>query len=64
MDLPRIVTALGAPRFLDCRNVYDPREMAALGFDYVSVGRPRRRAGEAADTVADWLLPGRFAPVS
>ena len=62
MDLPRIQTALGSPRLLDCRNVYDPREMAALGFDYVSVGRPRRSPGDAVETAADWILPGRFSP--
>jgi len=62
MDLPRIQTALGSPRLLDCRNVYDPREMAALGFDYVSVGRPRRSPGAAVETAADWILPVRFSP--
>ena len=64
MDLPRIQATLGAPRLLDCRNVYDPIEMAALGFDYVSVGRPRRRPGEAVTGATDWLLPGRFVPMS
>jgi UDPglucose 6-dehydrogenase len=62
MDLPRIQTALGSPRLLDCRNVYDPHEMAELGFDYVSVGRPRRSPGAAVETAADWILPGRFTP--
>jgi UDPglucose 6-dehydrogenase len=60
MDLPRIQSALGSPRLLDCRNVYDPREMAELGFDYVSVGRPRRSPGDTVETAADWILPGRF----
>jgi UDPglucose 6-dehydrogenase len=63
MDLPRIQAALGSPRLLDCRNVYDPREMAELGFDYVSVGRPRRSPGDTVETAADWILPGRFTPV-
>ena len=63
MDLPRIHAALGAPRLLDCRNIYDPREMAQLGFEYVSVGRPRRAPGDTGDAVTDWILPGRFAPV-
>ena len=60
MDLPRIQSALGSPRLLDCRNVYDPREMAELGFDYVSVGRPRRSPGDTVETAADWILPSRF----
>jgi len=63
MDLPRIQAALGSPRLLDCRNVYDPREMAELGFDYVSIGRPRRSPGDAVETAADWILPGRFSPM-
>jgi UDPglucose 6-dehydrogenase len=61
MDLPRVHTALASPRLLDCRNVYDPREMAQMGFDYVSVGRPRRAPGDAIETAADWILPARFA---
>ena len=33
IDLPRIHAALAVPaRFLDCRNIYDPREMRELGF--------------------------------
>ena len=53
IDWPRIRESLGAPRLLDCRNLYDPREMAELGFDYVSVGRPRGRQGETDDGAAD-----------
>jgi UDPglucose 6-dehydrogenase len=64
MDLPRIRSTLGSPRLLDCRNVYDPRQMAELGFDYVSVGRPRRSPGDTVETAADWIMPGRLAPVS
>ena len=59
IDLPRIHAAMAAPaRFLDCRNIYDPREMRELGFEYVSVGRPKRLPDQ--DT-ADWAIPGRFA---
>ena len=61
MDLPRIQKALGSPRLLDCRNVYDPHEMAELGFDYVSVGRPRRSPGETVENATDWILPGRLS---
>ncbi len=54
LDWPRIRAGLAAPRLLDCRNLYDPREMAGLGFDYVSVGRPGPGPGED---------PGRPDPV-
>lgn len=63
MDLPRIQSALGSARLLDCRNVYDPHEMAELGFDYVSVGRPRRRPGDDTETAGDWTMSGRLVPV-
>ena len=64
---PRIRESLGAPRLLDCRHVYDPREMADLGFDHVSVGRPRGPDGEAddgeADPAGDRTRGARLAPV-
>ena len=47
IDLPRIHAALKTPKLLDCRNIYDPREMQELGFEYVSVGRPTLQPGEA-----------------
>ena len=46
IDLPRIHGILTQPKLLDCRNVYDPRELQELGFEYVSVGRPALRPGE------------------
>jgi len=39
LDLDRLKGLLAAPRFLDCRNVYDPQRMHAAGFEYLSVGR-------------------------
>ena len=62
MDLPRIRAALGRPRLLDCRNIYDPREMQELGFEYVSVGRPTREPGDTPeDDVSEWHSPRRLA---
>jgi len=40
LDLGRIKAALKSPVIIDLRNIYKPAEMKALGFDYVSVGRP------------------------
>ena len=40
LDMDRIKAALRAPIFVDLRNVYEPARMAALGFQYTSVGRP------------------------
>ena len=63
IDLPRILAAVATPpRFLDCRNIYDPREMQELGFEYVSIGRPRRIPGESPqEDVSAWALSSRFS---
>ena len=40
LDLDRIKQIAKAPVLVDLRNVYDPAEVRAKGFTYVSVGRP------------------------
>ena len=40
LDLDRIKRIASAPVLVDLRNVYDPAEVRAKGFTYVSVGRP------------------------
>ncbi len=40
LDLGRVKAAARAPVLVDLRNVYDPAEVRAKGFNYVSVGRP------------------------
>jgi len=40
LDFGRIKDALKAPVVIDLRNIYNPAEMKAHGFTYVSVGRP------------------------
>lgn len=40
LDLDRIKQIAKAPVLVDLRNVYDPSEVRAKGFTYVSVGRP------------------------
>jgi UDPglucose 6-dehydrogenase len=39
IDLHRARSALKAPVMVDLRNVYKPRDMAAAGFHYTSIGR-------------------------
>ncbi len=39
LDLERIKAMVKAPVMVDLRNVYDPAEMRAAGFTYVSIGR-------------------------
>ena len=40
IDFSRMNQTLRYPIVIDGRNLYDPQEMAALGFTYMSVGRP------------------------
>ncbi len=41
LDLARVKDLMRAPVMIDLRNIYDPQEMAAAGFDYTCIGRPR-----------------------
>jgi UDPglucose 6-dehydrogenase len=40
LDLRRVREVMARPVFVDGRNIYDPGDMAELGFDYQSIGRP------------------------
>ena len=40
LDLDRVKLLMRAPVVVDLRNIYQPAEMRARGFTYVSVGRP------------------------
>lgn len=40
LDLGRLKKELRTPIVIDLRNIYNPDEMAAKGFRYVSIGRP------------------------
>ncbi len=46
LDLARVKALMKAPVMIDLRNIYDPQEMAAAGFDYASIGRPLRGGGD------------------
>lgn len=39
LDMKRIRGLMNTPRIADLRNIYQPEDMRALGFDYVGVGR-------------------------
>jgi len=39
LDLEKVKELLAAPRIADLRNIYEPSDMRALGFEYVGVGR-------------------------
>lgn len=40
LDMPRLYASMRRKVFLDGRNVYEPSEMRAYGFEYRGVGRP------------------------
>ena len=40
LDLERVKSLMKRPCMVDYRNIYNPNEMAAAGFDYSCVGRP------------------------
>ncbi len=44
LDLDRIKAAMKSPIVIDLRNIYDPKQMAEMGFQYASVGRPKLQA--------------------
>ncbi|MBX7055563.1 MAG: UDP-glucose/GDP-mannose dehydrogenase family protein [Pyrinomonadaceae bacterium] len=39
LDLERVRTLLAEPKIADLRNIYEPKEMRQMGFEYVGVGR-------------------------
>jgi UDPglucose 6-dehydrogenase len=39
LDWARVKRLMKTPSVIDLRNIYKPAEMAAAGFDYVSIGR-------------------------
>ena len=57
LDLGRVKSLLRRPVIVDLRNVYNPDEMSAAGFDYTSVGRPRRTTKHAAMSVSHSFEP-------
>lgn len=58
LDLPRLHKTLRYPIVIDGRNLYDPGAMAALGFTYISVGRPTAHPARESGSLT---TPGRRA---
>ncbi|MFO1189701.1 MAG: UDP-glucose/GDP-mannose dehydrogenase family protein [Alphaproteobacteria bacterium] len=44
LDLARVKTLLGRPMIIDLRNIYEPADVRAAGFEYVCVGRASKSA--------------------
>jgi UDPglucose 6-dehydrogenase len=44
-DFPAIKSELKTPVIFDGRNLYEPSDMAALGFEYHAIGRPVPKVG-------------------
>ena len=38
--MTRVKASMVGDVLIDLRNIYRPKQMTALGFDYISVGRP------------------------
>jgi UDPglucose 6-dehydrogenase len=47
LNLPYIKTLLKRPLIVDGRNLFDPNNLAALGYEYHSIGRPHTPAASA-----------------
>ncbi|GIU82556.1 MAG: UDP-glucose/GDP-mannose dehydrogenase family protein [Acidobacteria bacterium] len=39
LDMQKVKSLLRAPKIVDLRNIYEPADMKAMGFEYVGVGR-------------------------
>ncbi len=49
LDLGRVKSLLRTPTVIDLRNIYQPKDMSAAGFYYVSVGRAAVEPSETRD---------------
>jgi UDPglucose 6-dehydrogenase len=49
LDWPRLRSAMRQPVFIDTRNLFDPEQMAQMGFAYSGIGRRSRLSSPAQD---------------
>jgi UDPglucose 6-dehydrogenase len=49
LDMQRLKSVMRSYAFMDCRNVYDPRELGNLGFKHAGVGR-------SVEATAPWAM--------
>jgi UDPglucose 6-dehydrogenase len=52
-DFAELRSRLRRPVIIDGRNLYDPEQMAELGFDYTGIGRAQPKRVEAADSAGE-----------
>ncbi len=50
LDLKTLAGAMAAPVLIDGRNIFNPDEAVAAGFDYAGIGRRLRAAGVKRET--------------
>jgi len=53
LDLKQMLSHMCGNAFFDARNQFDPQEIAAQGFDYISIGRPQAFAKEEKGELDD-----------
>jgi UDPglucose 6-dehydrogenase len=39
LDMEKVKALLKSPKIVDLRNIYEPKDMRSLGFEYIGVGR-------------------------
>jgi len=55
-DFADLKAVMRTPVLFDGRNLYDPATLAALGFEYIGIGRPSTSAPSDKVTQIDWRL--------